>query len=80
MPENNQPDLSVNADLSAKEKATLLLVDDDPLIIEGLGFMLRKHYKLITAESRHQAIQKINEEQGLPSLAFLIKSPLSTCT
>jgi len=71
MPENNQQNLSVNADLSAKEKATLLLVDDDPLIIEGLGFMLRKHYKLITAESRHQAIQKINEEQGLPSLALI---------
>jgi len=71
MPENNQQDLSVNADLSIKEKATLLLVDDDPLIIEGLGFMLRKHYKLITAESRHQAIQKINEEQGLPSLALI---------
>jgi len=71
MPENNQQGLSVNADLSAKEKATLLLVDDDPLIIEGLGFMLRKHYKLITAESRHQAIQKINEEQGLPSLALI---------
>ncbi len=71
MPENNQQDLSVNADLSAKEKATLLLVDDDPLIIEGLGFMLRKHFKLITAESRHQAIQKINEEPGLPSLALI---------
>jgi len=71
MPENNQQNLSVNADLSAKEKATLLLVDDDPLIIEGLGFMLRKHFKLITAESRHQAIQKINEEPGLPSLALI---------
>jgi DNA-binding NtrC family response regulator len=71
MPENKQQNMSVNADLSTKEKATLLLVDDDPLIIEGLGFMLRKHFNLITAESRHQAIQKINEEQGLPSLALI---------
>jgi len=71
MPENKQQNLSVNANLSAKEKATLLLVDDDPLIIEGLGFMLRKHFKLITAESRHQAIQKVNEEPGLPALALI---------
>ncbi|HHJ36244.1 MAG TPA: sigma-54-dependent Fis family transcriptional regulator [Gammaproteobacteria bacterium] len=71
MPENKQHELSVNADISVKTKATLLLVDDDPLIIEGLGFMLRKHFNLITADSRHQAVQKINEEQGLPSLALI---------
>jgi len=71
MPENEQQEMKANADASTKEKATLLLVDDDPLIIEGLGFMLRKHFKLITADSRQQAIQKIHEEQDLPSVALI---------
>ncbi|MBL4712627.1 MAG: sigma-54-dependent Fis family transcriptional regulator [Gammaproteobacteria bacterium] len=61
----------MDTDNSIKTKATLLLVDDDPLILEGLGFMLRKQYKLITADSRHQAIQKINTDNGLPSLALI---------
>ncbi|PCI08310.1 MAG: sigma-54-dependent Fis family transcriptional regulator [Gammaproteobacteria bacterium] len=61
----------MDTDTSIKTKATLLLVDDDPLIIEGLGFVLRKQYNLITADSRHQAIQKINTDHGLPSLALI---------
>ncbi|NOR43560.1 MAG: response regulator [Gammaproteobacteria bacterium] len=51
--------------------ASLLLVDDDPLIIEGLGFMLRKQYKLVTAEARQQAIENINQADELPSLALI---------
>lgn len=71
MAENEQYKLSEDTGASVKTPASLLLVDDDPLIIEGLGFMLRKQYNLITAESRHQAIQKVNEAQGLPSLALI---------
>ena len=71
MSENEQQNISANAGDSEKIPASLLLVDDDPLIIEGLGFMLRKQYNLITAESRHQAIQKINEVQGLPGMALI---------
>ncbi len=71
MSEKEQHNISANAGDSEKISASLLLVDDDPLIIEGLGFMLRKQYNLITAESRHQAIQKINEVQGLPGLALI---------
>ena len=71
MSKNEQHNVSANAGASEKIPASLLLVDDDPLIIEGLGFMLRKQYNLITAESRHQAIQKINEVQGLPSMALI---------
>jgi DNA-binding NtrC family response regulator len=65
MPENKQQNSSV------KNTAGLLLVDDDPLIIEGLGFVLRKQYKLITAESRQQAIEKISQAEGLPGLALI---------
>ena len=71
MPENEQQTKLSNTDATVKNPATLLLVDDDPLIIEGLGFMLRKQYKLITAESRPQAIERINEADALPCLALI---------
>ena len=67
MPQNNKADISA----SEKKQACLLLVDDDPLIIEGLGFVLRKQYKLITAESRHQTMEKINQSDDLPTLALI---------
>lgn len=71
MAENEQQNVSANTGDSVKTPARLLLVDDDPLIIEGLGFVLRKHYNLITAESRHQAVQNINQAQDLPGLALI---------
>jgi DNA-binding NarL/FixJ family response regulator len=49
----------------------LLLVDDDPLIIEGLGFMLRKQYNLITAEARLQAMENISQAGELPAIALI---------
>ena len=70
MPENEQQEMSVN-DNTAMTAASLLLVDDDPLILEGLGFMLRKHYNVITAETRQQALEKINQAGELPSLALI---------
>ena len=51
--------------------ANLLLVDDDPLILEGLGFILRKKYKLITADSRQQALEKIKQSGELPGIALI---------
>ena len=71
MPKNEQQNLQDNIDTSVNNMASLLLVDDDPLIIEGLGFMLRKQYKLITAEARQQAIENINQADELPSLALV---------
>ena len=70
MPENEQKIPSTDSSAAAGE-ATLLLVDDDPLILEGLGFVLRKQYKLITADSRQQAIDKISQSDELPSLALI---------
>jgi len=71
MQENEQYSIEANTAVLVKTSARLLLVDDDPLIIEGLGFMLRKQYNLITAESRHQAIQKISDAEELPELALI---------
>jgi len=71
MPKKDQQDIQDNIGVSVNTMASLLLVDDDPLIIEGLGFMLRKQYKLITAEARQQAIENINQADELPSLALI---------
>jgi len=57
--------------LDKNRKPDLLLVDDDPLISEGLGFMLSRHYQVITAASRQQAIEQINARSVLPSLALV---------
>ena len=71
MPESEQQHSSVNTSVSVENTVSILLVDDDPLITEGLGFLLRKQYKLITAESRHHAIEKVNQLENLPSLALI---------
>ncbi len=71
MAESEQNNVSANTGNTVKNTASLLLVDDDPLIIEGLGFLLRKHYNLITAESRHHATQKVNQARDLPGLALI---------
>ncbi len=57
--------------MKKNEKPGLLLVDDDPLIVDGLGFMLRKQYELIAADSRHQAIERLNTCAVTPSLALI---------
>lgn len=71
MPKNGQQNMSAKTDTSENNTVSLLLVDDDPLIIEGLGFILRKQFKLITAESRHQAIDNVNQAEELPCLALI---------
>jgi len=70
MPENQQQNISENA-AAPLSTASLLLVDDDPLILEGLGFVLRKQYKMLTAETRQQALEKISQADELPSLALI---------
>ena len=70
MPENEPLNISANTS-SSIASTSLLLVDDDPLILEGLGFILRKQYKMITADSRPQALEKVQQADELPSLALI---------
>lgn len=51
--------------------ATLLLVDDDPLILESLGFLLRKHYKIIAADSRSKVAGLLAEVEQQPDIALI---------
>jgi DNA-binding NtrC family response regulator len=71
MPDSSQQQTTTKTNVSIDKNASLLLVDDDPLILEGLGFVLRKQYNLITADSRQKAIDAINQESNVPGLALI---------
>ena len=53
------------------DKPTLLLVDDDPLIAESLGFLLRKTYQVIVADSRSKAFELLSSEDRHPDIALI---------
>lgn len=71
MQKGEQQKSTLDTNNSKSEKTCLLLVDDDPLILEGLGFLLRKQHELITADSRHQAMEKVQQADQLPGLALI---------
>ncbi len=50
---------------------TVLLVDDDPLITESLGFILARHYQVLSAESRPQARKLLSSLPSPPELALI---------
>jgi len=53
------------------DKPTLLLVDDDPLIAESLGFLLRKYYQVIIADSRSKAFELLSTAEPHPDIALI---------
>lgn len=50
---------------------TVLLIDDDPLITESLGFILNKNYQVFTAESRAEAKVLLSSLVVKPELALV---------
>ncbi len=52
-------------------KPGLLLVDDDPLIRESLGYLLRPHFDVFAAESRSEAMGLLEDRAARPSLALV---------
>ena len=54
-----------------EQKEQILLVDDDPLIVESLGFMLRKHFEVWVADSRQAAQDVMTARQTGPALALV---------
>lgn len=53
------------------QQATILLVDDDPLIVESLGFLLRKHYQVVVADSRKKANEQLAKMDHRPAIALI---------
>ena len=52
-------------------KPLLLIVDDDPLILDALGFALSGNFEIVTAQTRHQAIALLRQLRRPPELALV---------
>lgn len=53
------------------QKPTVLLIDDDPIITESMGFILKKHFHVVTAESRAEAKIALAKLDTKPELALV---------
>jgi DNA-binding NtrC family response regulator len=53
------------------DKPALLLVDDDPIIADTLGLLLKSDYDVTIAQSRREARDKLNSAVRLPYLALV---------
>lgn len=62
---------AVDSELNINDQAILLLVDDDPLISESLGFMLGQHFQVVLAESRNQALDTLTKTNVSPDIALV---------
>lgn len=56
---------------ATESKAALLIVDDDPLITETLGYFLSRDYVVATAATRREAISLLRQEKVAPVLALI---------
>ena len=63
------PEMAMKNDLEQKSK--LLLVDDDPLIAESLGFMLGQYYDVVSAETRDAANRQLAALADCPDIALV---------
>lgn len=61
----------IDDELEQERLATILLVDDDPLIVESLGFLLRKHYQVLVADSRAKAAEVLATLDQRPAIALI---------
>jgi len=53
------------------QKPIVLLIDDDPLITESIGFILKKNFQIISAESRAEAKILLAKLNTKPELALV---------
>lgn len=56
---------------TAATRPVLLIVDDDPLIRDGLSLALGEHFQIHTAESRPAAITLLRDQSITPHLALV---------
>jgi len=63
---------SLTGDVEKKmQKPVVLLIDDDPIITESLGFILNKNFQVISAESRPEAKLLLTNPSIKPELALV---------
>ena len=56
---------------SSVVKPSLLIVDDDPLIADTLGFYLENDFQVVTASSRREAMRWVRSQPSPPDLALV---------
>lgn len=56
---------------SSVAKPSLLIVDDDPLIADTLGFYLENDFQVVTAACRADAMRWVRSQPGPPDLALV---------
>ncbi|MCK5002488.1 MAG: sigma-54-dependent Fis family transcriptional regulator [Gammaproteobacteria bacterium] len=66
-----ESNLKKEAQFEQRPSPIILLVDDDPLIAESLGFLLRKHYQVVIADSRSKAKELLAEMDERPAIALI---------
>ncbi len=52
-------------------KTELLIVDDDPLIADALGYYLGRDYAVTTASTRAEAVGLLRDRRNVPALALI---------
>ncbi len=52
-------------------KVAVLIVDDDPLIADTLGYFLSRDYAIITATGRKEAVNLLRQAEIIPALALI---------
>ncbi|MDX1519421.1 MAG: response regulator, partial [Gammaproteobacteria bacterium] len=57
--------------LANSDKESLLLVDDDPLIVESLSLVLSEEFEVVTAPNRRRARELLQKLEIKPSLALV---------
>lgn len=55
----------------SREKPCLLIVDDDPLIVDTLGYFLGDDYRVVSASSRAEAMARIRQKETAPAIALV---------
>lgn len=56
---------------ASDSKIELLIVDDDPLIADALGFYLGRDYMVTTASTRDEAVRRLRGGKQAPALALI---------
>jgi len=64
LPENSQA-------AADRRKPSLIIVDDDPLITETLGYLLGADYSVTTAATRPECIDRLRQAAEAPQLALV---------
>lgn len=61
--------------MSEKQRATVVCVDDEPRVVEGLALHLRKDYQVHTAQSGDEGLRKLKELGGAAVVVSDMRMP-----